>query len=312
MADETDTLAEAGTDNVTPSDDDTGSEWDYHDPDEDQDTDDETADEATDDEEGESEDTPDEESEDEPEQTAKTEAALDAVVKLADGTETTVGELTKGYLRQSDYTRKSQELAESKKAIAADASRAQRITDALIDRLAQFIPDEPDPSLAYSNPSQYTALKAQHETAVRKMQELVSIADAAKGVQGNISDQDRRARIDTENRKLAEAFPETATQEGRQKFFTEAAAAAKELGFSDQEIGREMDHRMFALAHWAKIGLAAEKARQSAKGKLAKASPSAPQKPGQSASRSSRNRDAMKRLTKSGDINDALKVDFNW
>lgn len=313
MADETDTLSEMdGTDNVEPSQDDTASEWDYYDPDDDQDTVETPDDEATEDEAGEPDDNPEEEPEEEPDQTddEPTMADENAVVRLADGTETTVAELSKGYLRQADFTRKTQEVAETRNRVLAQAERAQRITDALVDQLSNFIPDQPDPRLAYSDPARFTAQKAQHEAAIAKMQEIISVADSAKGVQSDMSNEDRQRMIAEETTKLVNLFPETATENGRRTFFDGASKAAMDLGFSEREVQSQMDHRMFALAHYAKIGMAAEKAKASAKAKVAQVAPTPRQKPGQGARPKNSNREASERFRRNPTIENAVKLDF--
>lgn len=53
----------------------------------------------------------------------------DITVRLPDGTEVSGEELAKGYLRQSDYTRKTQELAEQRKQLEAH----QRVAEALVE-----------------------------------------------------------------------------------------------------------------------------------------------------------------------------------
>jgi hypothetical protein len=55
---------------------------------------------------------------------------LSAKVKLADGTEITIDELQKGYMRQSDYTKKTQELAQKRKETTqSDNSDNNELTD---------------------------------------------------------------------------------------------------------------------------------------------------------------------------------------
>jgi len=320
MVDEPDTLPDdGGTDNVTPSNDDTPESWDYYDPDEDQDTEEVTEDEGTDDEEGETEEQPDaeegdEESEVEQEETEEgepTAADEKAVVKLSDGTETTVGELIKGHFRQTDYSRKTQELANTRKKVEAEATQIATITQTFVDHLSSMIPDPPDTGLAYSNPAQYTAQKAQYDAAMAKVNELIELGKKPKEVTDAMSDEDRRQRLTTENQKLAEMFPETGTQDGRQKFFGDLRGAAETVGFTPQELSGVSDHRLFALAHWAQKGMQAEKARKTVKQKAQKAPPVPQQKPGQSGKNGKSNRDAMSKLKKSGSIYDAMQIDFD-
>src|SRR5690606_5559105 len=119
-----------------------------------------------------------------------------------------------------------------------------------------------------------------------------------KDVANTLTAEQRTELLQSENAKLAEAFPQTATSEGRQKFFETAASAAAEMGWSKDEIGQVTDHRMFKLAHYAALGLAAEKARAKAKQKVANVPPVTPQKrpQGPNAAKVQRNKEAVKRL----------------
>jgi hypothetical protein len=115
MADEPNTPEDTGIDNVGLSENDTSTEFDYYDPDEDQDTVEsegavETDDEAVEADGQETDDQP------EVEEPVATEATLEAIVTMADGTKMSVDDLVKGNLRQADYTRKAQELSTERKA----------------------------------------------------------------------------------------------------------------------------------------------------------------------------------------------------
>lgn len=314
--DEINNLAEAGTEPVETSDYDTSDALTYWDPDEDeQDTPEDQAAEETEDEEGAAEEQPEPEGEEGSEEGAEdqppAEASMDAVVRLADGTETTVAELTKGHMRQADYTRKSQELATQRQTVSEQASQLENTLNAFIDHLSAIVPAAPDAQLAYIDPQKFMAQKAQHEAAMAKVQELVQLGNTPKQVQQGMSENDRRELVMRENQSLAEMFPETGTKDGRQRFFGDVQQVANELGFSNEELSQQTDHRLFALAHWAKKGMEAEKAKTTAKAKVQKAKPAAPNKPGQPARNANRNRDAMKKLSRSGSIEDALAIDFD-
>lgn len=314
MTDEPDTSADfAGTDNVETSEADTSEPWDYYDPEDDEqsepDTGEVSEETGTDDGAGETEAESDEEEADEtPERQSADETAY---VKLSDGTELTVAELSKGYFRQADYTRKSQELANTRKAIEADASRVEAITQTFVDHLASLMPPEPDAGLALRDPNKYVAQKAQYDAAAAQMQKLIEIGAQPKQIKDGIAQGDRQALVAEENQKLIEAFPEAGTANGRQKFFEDVQTVANDLGFSTDELSQITDHRVFALAHWAQKGMAAEQARTKAKAKAKAAPQVAPTKPGQPARASGRNREAMQKLSRSGSLRDAMNIDFD-
>lgn len=316
MEDETDTLGlEPGTDNVEPSADDTAEDWDFFDPE--TDTDEAPEPEATEDEEGETAEQPDGEEEPAEDSTEEqeddqppAEASQDAVVTLADGSTTTVAELAKGHMRQADYTRKSQELANQRTTVTAQAEQLANTLEAFIDFVSASLPAAPDANLAYTDPNKYVAQKAQHDAAMAKVQELVALGQKPKDVTSAMSENDRRDLIARENASLAEAFPETATQQGRAKFFGDVQKVASDLGFSNEELSQVTDHRIFALAHWAQKGKAAEAAKATARTKVKAAAPAKPNRPAKGAAASG-NRDAMSRLMKSGSLEDAALIDFD-
>lgn len=291
MTDETDTTPDEDvTDSVAPTEDENAEPTTYWDPDED--TPEEEAGEATD---------------EAAEEVAPEEKP--ATVKLADGSEVTLDEVTKGYLRQSDYTRKTQELVQKRTALEADLQRIEGITQAFIDHLSGMVPALPDPSMAMRDPNGYVRQKAQHDAAMAQVQKLIEMGSTPKEIKSSFSEEDRKAKAAEENAKLADRFPQTVTGPGREKFFSAAAEAAQEAGFTMDDLNGVTDHRLFVLAHWANEGIKAAKARETAKAKVANVPPATPRRPGQPA-QPVRNADAMRKLAKSGSIRDALKV--NW
>jgi hypothetical protein len=237
----------------------------------------------------------------------------DDVTVTMNGERLALSELKAGYLRQQDYSRKTQEAANVRRHLEALSARVTSSVDVIADFLVQQIPEAPHPSLAMTDPGRFVQLKAAHEAAMGQVNALLQQAGEVKGVSNQLTGQQRMDVIAHQNAKLAEAFPTTKTDEGRKKFFDKAAAAARELGYSEEEIASALDHRMFAMAHYAAIGKAAEQAKAKAVKKVENVPPVAQQKrrPGDNASQSARNREAMKRLSRTGSIADALAIDFD-
>lgn len=245
---------------------------------------------------------------------ASTPEPSDDLAITVDGQKLTIGELKKGYFREADYTRQKQAVSQKEKDLGAMSARVNQTVEAVADFLIRQIPAAPDPQLAMTNPSQFVQQKAMHEAATAQVHALLEQAGQVKGVAQALTVEQQRELLHQENAKLAEVFPVTATDEGRKAFFDTAATAAKELGYSDDEIKTVMDHRMFSLAHYAAIGMRAEKAREKAKAKVQNAPPVAPQKAqkqGVNASKARRNQEAMKRLARTGSIEAAMLVDFD-
>ena len=277
----------------------------FWDPEEDQDTPEPEAPEMTEDD-GKPDEAEDPEEVTEEAEAEEAEAPKSKVkIELPDGTKIDAEEAAKGYLRQSDYTRKATEVAEQRKTLEAQTNRINGITEAFIDHLSKMIPPPPDQALAYRDPNAYTRQKAAHDAAVAQVQKLVQMGEQVKETTKTLSDADRRKKIAEEDRKLAERFPQTAEPKGRQAFFNAAAEAAQSAGFTLEELSGVTDHRMFTLAHWAKIGMEAQQAKAKAKEKAAAAPPVAPNKPAQNGK--PRNKPMPKRF---GSIRDAVKVDW--
>jgi hypothetical protein len=87
--------------------------------------------------------------------------------------------------------------------------------------------------------------------------------------------------------------------------------AALDLGFTEAEVKGQTDHRILGLAYYAKIGMEAERAKETAKAKVTKVAPTPAKKPGQVRGGKS-NRAAMQKLAKSGSLKDALNVDYDF
>lgn len=285
-----------GTEEVTAQAPDTTEEWDYYDPDEDNVEAPDTA--ATED------GTEEAAQEAEVGESAAIEAPLNAVVKMADGTTAKVSDLLQGNLRQADYTRKSQELATSRQAVEANLQRIEGITEAFIDHLTKLVPEAPDHALALRDPNAYTRQLAQHQAAMAQVQSLVEIGSQPKQIKSAITAENQAAQLAEENRMLQDRFPAIATREGRDKFFSNAAAVANDMGFSNDELSKVTDHRIFAMAHYAKIGMDAVKTRDAAKAKLQAAPQVSPRKPGQ-AQGGDRSAEAMRRFAKTPSVKNA-------
>lgn len=295
---EPDTPAQ-GTDNAQTQADDTANDWNFYDPDEDQDTVETPQDAATDDGAETADEAVSTEATDEPEEI---EASADAVVSLPDGSKVKVSELIQGQLRQADYSRKTQELANERTAIKADVERIEGITQALVDHLSKLVPAMPDHTLALRDPQKYTREKAMHEAAMAQLQGLIQIGEQPKTIAGKLSQDEMNRRATEEGAKLTERFPEIAQPQARQKFLTEAVKTAAEFGVTIDDLQANPDHRIFAALHYAAKGLAAEKAMQAAKAKVVKAPPMATQKPAQV---NAGNVDAMKRFQRAPNLRNA-------
>lgn len=237
----------------------------------------------------------------------------DDVTVSVNGEQLPLRELKSGYMRQADYSRKTQEVATKRRDLEALSARVTNSVNVIADFLAKQLPEAPDPTLAMTDPGAYVQKKALHDTSMAQLNAILSQVGDVKEVGNTLTAEQRSELLQSENAKLASAFPVTANPDGRKKFFEAAAGAARELGYSDEEIKAVSDHRMFALAHYAKLGMQAEKAKAKAAKKVENVPPVAPQKrqPGVNAAKTQQNKEAVKRLSRSGSLEDALAVDWD-
>jgi len=237
----------------------------------------------------------------------------DVTVALPSGEKVALSELKSGYMRQADYSRKTQETAAQRRDLEALATSVTNSVNAIAEHLTKTLPPAPDPQLAVTYPGEYVRKKALHDQAMAGIAEVLKMAQAPKDATNKLTEQQHADLIKAETAKLNEAFPQTKTQEGHKKFFDAAAQTARELGYSDDEIASAVDHRLFKLAHYARLGMQAEAAKAKAKQKVVNAPPVAPNKRQQSANAANRqrNREAMKKLRQSGSLEDALAVDWD-
>lgn len=312
MAEMTDT-PDPGTDQATPDQADTAPDWDYYDPDED--TVEDPGEEATDDGTTDDDDDPDEdvteteEDEGEQEDTDEAEEPAAETFTLPNGEAVTRDELLKGYQRQADYTQKTTQVAERRKAVQAEAQHLSGLFEGAVDFFTSMVPDPPDDSLAATNPGQHYAQRVAYENGLRAVQHMRDMAGKTKQSTDALTQDQMREMAAAENAKLAQAIPETATPQGREKFFGAVGEAAQFYGFTEQEMNSTLDSRIFRMAHDAAQWRRSQSKREKAKTKVQNA-PNVPARPAGKA-RPAKNREAMQRLNQSGSIRDAMRVDFD-
>jgi len=315
LEDDKQSVNAGGIENAQPSASDTRPDWDYYDPDEDNVETPEAAEpesEAEDAPEGvETEAAETADTEDDGEKAEAAPVTEDVIVALPTGEKLPVKELIAGYMKDADYRRKTTEVAETRKAVAAEAGRIKAVTDKLTDYIAGMLPDAPDLSLAYSNQGEYVARKALHDAKVAEIAQVLKLAEEAGQAVAGVEQIDRGELLKRENEALAAKFPQTREQKGREAFFAAAQSAAVDLGFDPNEIGMVADHRVYGLAYWAKRGMDADAAAKKAKEKVANVPPvAAPAKRTKPVSET-KNRDAMARLARTGSIRDAIAIDWD-
>jgi hypothetical protein len=205
--------------------------------------------EAVETEEYESEDSQEYEEGDEPEEPTPTYKVKVGKEEL----EVPLDELLKGYSRTADYTRKTQEIAETRKAVEAERQKieeAARLRDTYAQRLSvieqmlsQGEKAEDLAALKETDPIGYAVRVA--EQTEREKQLAAVRAEQQRIAQQQQSEQQERlqAHLQAESVKLQEAIPEIADPVKGQAIKTDIRNYAKKLGFTDQELAQVYDSR---------------------------------------------------------------------
>jgi hypothetical protein len=165
--------------------------------------------------------------------------------------EVPLDELIKGYSRTSDYTKKTQEVAEQRKAVEAQQAKieeAARLRDQYAQRLSiiEQMLQQPEPDLSQlkeTDPIGYAVAVA--EQTERQKQLAAVQQERARLAQQQQSEQAERLKMHlaTEAAKLREAIPEWQDEVKGEIIKKEIREYAKSVGFSDQELAQVYDSR---------------------------------------------------------------------
>lgn len=204
----------------------------------------------------------------------------DGKVRLPDGTVTTVGDLAKGNLRQSDYSRKTQELAEQRaKFQQQESEQAQRT--AQFDQWLEYAhrmneamqPQRPDKSMLETDPLGYERAKADWEEYAERSQVIQHMDAQRKHEESQKARENEAQRVQQEEAIVIQEFPDLTTPQGQSKFREKVLSFAPEkYGLTVQDLQRfSTDHRFIRILkdlsrlHDAEQGR--KKVRQKMKGK---------------------------------------------
>lgn len=233
--------------------------------------------------------------------------------------EVTFDELVDGYQKGLDYTKKSQSVAEQRKAVEAERiaiEQAKQARDAYSQRLSlieQFLSKQNEGedlnALKEVDPIGY-AVKVAERTEREKQLQMVQ-AEQQRMRQQQFAEQQAvlQQHIQQEAKRLAEVIPEYAGDKGNE-VRQSIRSFAKEIGFTDQELSQAYDSRqvqvLWMAAQYAKL--------QKQKPELTKKMQNAPKmlSPGVAANQKNAADESTKKahsqLRKSGKVSDAAAL----
>lgn len=197
-----------------------------------------------------------EDGEDEPESEQGRFVADNARVKLPDGTFTTVAELKQGSLRNADYTRKTQEVSEQRKAVetqserlTASEKRSEEMTAYNIALIKSIIPPEPDPTKAdprHANydPAGYQADQVAYSEWAKHLAYLEGQQTAAQKERASKATETEKETADREWATLTEKLPHLKDSKRVDQFVADIKKAGEFLGYTPAEMKVvALDHR---------------------------------------------------------------------
>ena len=245
------------------------------------------------------------------------------VVTLDDGTALTADEVKKSYLRQADYTRKTQAVAELRKETEAERAQASEARKTLAEKITQLesflsqnLPStEGLDALRQTDPAEYAARIAD---LTRQQQQLAAVQVERQRVLAEQAEEAAKQHsqyLAAERERLLEVIPEwTADPTKAQAELQALRAAGAAYGFSDAELDQVADHRAILLLRDAMRYREGQKATQQVKPKIAKAPVLKPGTTGRVTAKpvTKQRQSNFERLKKTGRMDDAARLFMDY
>jgi len=239
---------------------------------------------------------------------------------MHDGKQITVDEAQKGYQRFSDYTRKTQEVAEQRTAVEADtlaltterqqyAQNLNYMTKQLealkgLDGSVNWEQLEEDDPIGYLQAKDRQRSVDEHMTQIGKEQERLAAIEQTQ------TQAAQERHIQTEQTALMEAMPAWSNPEIASSDRAKISQYLNLKGISTQEMAGIYDHRLIAIFADAVIGHALKDKKPLAAKKVVKAKPGMQSSgaPAPGTNQSARVTAANKRFTQSASLEDAVDL----
>jgi hypothetical protein len=228
--------------------------------------------------------------------------------------EVELDELINGYQRTADYTKKSQALAEQRKAIEAERGHLEQVKQerqayaqklqALNQFLGQQNQGENLEALKEVDPIGYAVKVA--ERSERDKQLAIVRAEQHRIAQQQQAEQQQslQKHIASEAEKLNASIPELATPKG-DEVRKQIREYAKSQGWSDQELGSVYDHRAVLTLYKAMKFEQLQKSKPEIQKKVQQAPKMLKSGTSAPATKSQQEKQVMQRLRQSGKVRDA-------
>ena len=236
-----------------------------------------------------------------------------------DGEEKTIEELRSGFLRQKDYTRKTQELAESRKAVEAKDQEIEReraeyaqLLPAMAERIQQAAEQEPDWDTLYDTDPVMAAKaerqwRKEQEARAAQLQAVQAEQQRMQQIAAQKQEQMQQSYLEQQRHILPDIIPEWRDKKVAATEATQIRDFLLGEGFSEQDVSGMSNATLVKLARKAMLY-----DRGETRANEVKAKPKKPRtktlKSGSRASqpkRTSAAQEAQNRARKTGRVNDA-------
>ena len=166
--------------------------------------------------------------------------------------EVDLDELIKGYSRTSDYTKKTQTLAEQRKQVEAERAKieeAAKLRETYSQRLQvieQMLSQQPEEDLSAlkdSDPVGYAIKVAEKMEREKQLSAVRAEREAVQAKQVAEHQERLKAHLAQEGERLKAAIPDLADEVKGEVIRKEIRDYAKSNGWTDQELSQVYDHR---------------------------------------------------------------------
>jgi hypothetical protein len=264
----------------------------------------------------------------EPDSTAETEPAADEPTEpeeqprgrykvKVNGEElaVTFDELKKGYQLESDYRKKTAEIAEQRRQLEAERAHIGSTLKDFIPALHAQIQDKFAGvdwlKLSQENPAEYVKLQAEAAVANQRLQMAMAEQQRIQSETEAKQKADYAEYLQGEQQKLVEKLPVLADPEKGKALKAELKSYLKGVGYTDAEISTLGDHRAALIAHKAMQFDKAQKAKTAVQAQVVQKNVPKVQKPGTATRvdpKAAAVSVATERFSKSGRVEDLAAV----
>ena len=196
--------------------------------------------------------------------------------------EVTLDELKKSYQLGSDYTKKTQEVAEQRKVIEQEAKaiiEARKVRDDYAQRLQaveEFLVgsnDSPEDLTAMkeNDPIGYAVKVAEMTEKKEQLQQVQSERERLAQEQNAVRADEMQKFVANEAQKLTQSLPEFSDKAKGEQIKNEIRNYGKKVGFTDEELSQVYDSRHVLVLHKAAQWDKLQSSKSGVKKKVAKA-----------------------------------------